>query len=124
MKSPAISNEDYSSLCPDQQDRSDTRRFHHIVLSRLKSFVRLPWRDTFQRHTDLEYGQCDVENRVVESKSSYSKTVVAIVVLAFITVMVLLLLWNYKCIMIDKVCEGNSDLLTPVFTEDSTSTNI
>lgn len=31
------------------------------------------------------------------------------------TLMILLLLWNYKCIVIDRYCEGNNEVLPPLF---------
>lgn len=119
MKSTVLANDDSASLWRDQKDSYDTRRFHHIVLSSLKSFVWLPWMDNYQCYSDHEYGRCDVQNRVVESKRSCSsKTLVVVVILVLITLMILLFLWNYKCIMIDKVCKGNREMLTPVFKED------
>ncbi|OCT66857.1 hypothetical protein XELAEV_18038138mg [Xenopus laevis] len=50
--------------------------------------------------------------------SNRKKLLFALGVFIMLLVVVLLLLWNYKCTIIDRQCQGNSELLTPLFQDN------
>lgn len=57
------------------------------------------------------------------SQGSWRKILLAIGVMLVFTLMVMLLLWNYKCIVVDHLCLGGDDTENPT-TKDNEIYNI
>ncbi|OCT65172.1 hypothetical protein XELAEV_18041411mg [Xenopus laevis] len=59
-----------------------------------------------------------IELRQTSGVSCREKLLLTLGVFIVLLVVVLLLLWNYKCTIIDRLCQGNPELLTPLFKDD------
>ncbi|XP_030062293.1 uncharacterized protein LOC115472234 [Microcaecilia unicolor] len=82
--------------------------------SRLKRLVQVLRVARYHQHWDTENGLSMDSATKAQGSKLWPKILLGLGVLFMVTVMVLLFLWNYKCIVIDRFCEQGGEVLTPV----------
>ncbi|KAH1179226.1 hypothetical protein KIL84_021809 [Mauremys mutica] len=101
-------------LCQAEAGSPRLGSIRSVLLSRVKCLLQ-PHK-LGVRLASTEQGRACLEPDSSKPGSCpWKKLLIALGIMITIALMVLLLLWHYKCIVIDRYCEGNREVLPPLF---------
>ncbi|MEE6504668.1 hypothetical protein FKM82_005287 [Ascaphus truei] len=101
---------------PNRMHSCNKQGFCTMLISKVKGTLQGPWLGETPYFIHTQDGQLDIVSKA--GICSTTKMLLALGVLLVFIFMVMLLLWNYKCIVIDHFCKGSGETLAPIF-EDS-----
>ncbi|KAE8582035.1 hypothetical protein XENTR_v10019910 [Xenopus tropicalis] len=98
-----------------QTDTPKLQRLGHKMAANIKHWLECrPVEEVCIIRTE----DAEIEVRERTGGSCRERLLLTLGVLFVLLIVVLLLLWNYKCTVIDQLCQGNGELLTPLFKEN------